>query len=173
MKKIAFFVCALLASLGAQAQSELYNKMSQVSGIESFYYTEEMMRHADWRSIDNPDINFSNSRLNWYSVKTLEYLSATKCRAIRKLRKAQEERLEKEQKDSWEESQGAQGIVRKKIPGSENKVLMQINKGDRKISVYKRGKRDYTLVYDGKDRYTLIRMQADIPAHQLNEMLIQ
>ena len=90
-----------------------------------------------------------------------------------KLRKAQEERLEEEQKDSWKESQSAQGIVRKKILGSDNKVLMQINKGDRKISVYKKGSRDYTLVYDNKDRYTLIRMQADIPQYQLKEIFIQ
>lgn len=171
MKKIAFFVCALVASLTAQAQSELYNKMSQVSGVESFYYTQDMIRNTDWKSIDNPDINLSS--LFWGRVNSLEYLSATKGRAIRKLRKAQEERLEEEQKDSWKESQSAQGIVRKKILGSDNKVLMQINKGDRKISVYKKGSRDYTLVYDNQDRYTLIRMQADIPQYQLKEIFIQ
>lgn len=171
MKKIAFFVCTLVASLTAQAQSELYNKMSQVSGVESFYYTQDMIRNTDWKSIDNPDINLSS--LFWGRVNSLEYLSATKGRAIRKLRKAQEERLEEEQKDSWKESQSAQGIVRKKILGSDNKVLMQINKGDRKISVYKKGSRDYTLVYDNKDRYTLIRMQADIPQYQLKEIFIQ
>ena len=156
MKKIAFFVCALVASLTAQAQSELYKKMSQVSGVESFYYTQDMIRN-----------------LFWGRVNSLEYLSATKGRAIRKLRKAQEERLEEEQKDSWVESRSAQGIVREKILGSDNKVLMQINKGDRKISVYKKGSRDYTLVYDNKDRYTLIRMQADIPQYQLKEIFIQ
>lgn len=171
MKKITLVVCALIASLTAQAQSELYKKMSQVSGIESFYYTQDLMRNANWKNIDNPDINLSS--LSWFCVKNLEYLSATKRRAIRKLRKAQEERLEEEQKDSWEESRNEKGVVRKKISGSENKVLMQINKGDRKISVYKRGKRDYTLVYDNKNRYTLIRMQADIPTHQLNGIFIQ
>ena len=86
MKKIAFFVCALVASLTAQAQSELYNKMSQVSGVESFYYTQDMIRNTDWKSIDNPDINLSS--LFWGRVNSLEYLSATKGRAIRKLRKA-------------------------------------------------------------------------------------
>lgn len=171
MKKIALIVCALVTSLTTQAQSELYKKMSQVSGIESFYYTQELMRNANWKNIDNPNINLSS--LNWFCVKNLEYLSATKRRAIRKLRKAQEERLEEEQKDSWVESRSAQGIVREKILGSENKVLMQINKDDRKISVYKRGKNDYTLIYDNKDRYTLIRMQADIPSHQLNGIFIQ
>ena len=50
---------------------------------------------------------------------------------------------------------------------------MQINKGDRNISVYKKGNRDYTLVYDNKDRYTLIRMQADIPQDLLNKIFIQ
>lgn len=171
MKKIAFFVCALVASLTAQAQSELYNKMSQISGVESFYYTQELMRDPNWKKIDNPDINLSS--LPWTGVYTIEYLSATKSKAIRKLRKAQEERLEEEQKDSWKESQSAQGIVREKILGSDNKVLMQINKGDRKISVYKKGSRDYTLVYDNKDRYTLIRMQADIPQDRLNKIFIQ
>lgn len=171
MKKIAFFVCTLVASLTAQAQSELYNKMSQVSGIESFYYTQELMRDPNWKNIDNPDINLSS--LPWTGVYTIEYLSATKGRAIRKLRKAQEERLEEEQKESWKESQSAQGIFREKILGSDNKVLMQINKGDRKISVYKKGSRDYTLVYDNKDRYTLIRMQANIPQDRLNKIFIQ
>lgn len=171
MKKIAFFVCTLIASLTAQAQSELYNKMSQVSGVESFYYTQELMRDPNWKNIDNPDINLSS--LPWTGVYTIEYLSATKGKAIRKLRKAQEERLEEEQKDSWKESQSTQGIVREKILGSDNKVLMQINKGDRKMSIYKKGNRDYTLVYDNKDRYTLIRMQADISQDRLNKIFIQ
>lgn len=171
MKKIALIVCALVTSLTIQAQSELYKKMSQVSGIESFYYTQELMRNPNWKNIDNPNINLSS--LNWFCVKNLEYLSATKRRAIRKLRKAQEKRQEEEQKDSWKEKQSALGVIREKIPGSDYKVLMQINKDDRKISVYKRGKNDYTLIYDNKDRYTLIRMQADIPSHQLNGIFIQ
>ena len=50
---------------------------------------------------------------------------------------------------------------------------MQINKGDRKMKIKKKGSRDYTLVYDNKDRYTLIRMQADIPQYQLKEIFIQ
>lgn len=171
MKKIALIVCALVASLTTQAQSELYKKMSQVSGIESFYYTQELMRNPNWKNIDNPDINLSS--LPWTGVYTIEYLSATKRRVIRKLRKAQEKRQEEEQKDSWKEKQSALGVIREKIPGSDYKVLMQINKGDRNISVYKKGNRDYTLVYDNKDRYTLIRMQAGIPQDLLNKIFIQ
>ena len=55
MKKIALIVCALVASLTTQAQSELYKKMSQVSGIESFYYTQELMRDPNWKNINNPE----------------------------------------------------------------------------------------------------------------------
>ena len=81
MKKLLLFICLLATTATSQAQSILYNKTSQKSGIESFYYSQDMMRREEQKNIQNEDANLSV--LDWRRIKSLEYLSATKRRAVR------------------------------------------------------------------------------------------
>lgn len=155
MKKIAFFVCALVASLTAQAQSEVYKKMSQVSGVVSFYYSKDQIESANLEDINNPDVNLSN--LNMYRIQSLEYLSATKRRAIRKLRKAQDESIKNNSNGN----------------ASEPQIIMQVNKNDRKQTIYQKNKNSYLLITDNKDRYTVIRMVANVPSFYMDQMLVK
>lgn len=154
MKKIAFFVCALVASLTAQAQSEVYKKMSQVSGVVSFYYSKDQIESANLEDIDNPDVNLSN--LNMYRIQNLEYLSTTKRRAIRKLRKAQEESIKNNNGNA-----------------SESQIIMQVNKNDRNLTIYQKNKNSYLLISDNKDRYTVIRMVANVPSFYIDKILVK
>ena len=45
MKKLLLFICLLATTITSQAQSALYNKTSQKSGIESFYYSQDTIIH--------------------------------------------------------------------------------------------------------------------------------
>lgn len=155
MKKIFLLAGLLIASLTAKAQSALYQEMSQVSGVESFYYSKDLMGSVNLKNIENPDVNLTN--LNVYSIQNLEYLSATKRKAIRKLRKAQEESMKNNGNSN----------------ASEPKIIMQVNKDDRKLAIYKKDKNSYMLINDNKDRYTVIRMVADIPSFYLDKILVK
>lgn len=155
MKKIFLLASLLIASLTAKAQSALYQEMSQVSGVESFYYSKDLMGSVNLKNIENPDVNLTN--LNVYSIQNLEYLSATKRKAIRKLRKAQEESMKNNGNSN----------------ASEPKIIMQVNKDDRKLAIYKKDKNSYMLINDNKDRYTVIRMVADIPSFYLDKILVK
>lgn len=155
MKKIFLLAGLLIASLTVKAQSALYQEMSQVSGVESFYYSKDLMGSVNLKDIENPDVNLTN--LNVYHIQNLEYLSATKRRAIRKLRKAQEESMKKNGNSN----------------ASEQKIIMQINKDDRKLAIYKKDNNSYMLINDNKDRYTVIRMVADIPSFYLDKILVK
>lgn len=155
MKKIFLLAGLLIASLTAKAQSALYQEMSQVSGVESFYYSKDLMGSVNLENIENPDVNLTN--LNVYSIQNLEYLSATKRKAIRKLRKAQEESMKNNGNSN----------------ASEPKIIMQVNKDDRKLAIYKKDKNSYMLINDNKDRYTVIRMVADIPSFYLDKILVK
>lgn len=154
MKKIFLLAGLLIASLTVKAQSALYQEMSQVSGVESFYYSKDLMHSADLKNIENPDINLSV--LNLYSIQNLEYLSATKRRAIRKLRKAQEESLKTNSSNA-----------------SEPKIIMQVNKDNRKLAIYKNDKNSYLVVTENKDRYTVLRMVADFAPFYLDKILVK
>lgn len=155
MKKIAFFVCALITSLSAQAQSEVYKKMFQVSGVVSFYYSKDQIESAKLEDIDNPDVNLTN--LNMYRIQSLEYLSATKRRAIRKLRKAQDESIKNNSNGN----------------ASEPQIIMQVNKNDRNQTIYQKNKNSYLLITDNKDRYTVIRMVANVPSFYMDQILVK
>lgn len=155
MKKIFLLAGLLIASLTVKAQSALYQEMSQVSGVESFYYSKDLMGSVNLKDIENPDINLTN--LNVYHIQNLEYLSATKRRAIRKLRKAQEESMKNNGNGN----------------ASEAKIIMQVNKNDRKLAIYKKDNNSYMLINDNKDRYTVIRMVADIPSFYLDKILVK
>lgn len=155
MKKIFLLAGLLIASLTAKAQSALYQEMSQVSGVESFYYSKDLMGSVNLKDIENPDINLTN--LNVYHIQNLEYLSATKRRAVRKLRKAQEESMKNNGNGN----------------ASEAKIIMQVNKNDRKLAIYKKDNNSYMLINDNKDRYTVIRMVADIPSFYLDKILVK
>lgn len=154
MKKIAFFVFALVTSLTAQAQSGVYKKMFQASGVVSFYYSKDQIESANLEDIDNPDVNLSN--LNMYRIQNLEYLSTTKRRAIRKLRKAQEESIKNNNGNA-----------------SESQIIMQVNKNDRKLTIYQKNKNSYLLIADNKDRYTVIRMVANVPSFYIDKILVK
>lgn len=155
MKKIFLLAGLLIASLTVKAQSALYQEMSQVSGVESFYYSKDLMGSVNLKDIENPDINLTN--LNVYHIQNLEYLSATKRRAIRKLRKAQEESMKNNGNGN----------------ASEAKIIMQVNKNDRKLAIYKKDNNSYMLINDNKDRYTVIRMVADMPSFYLDKILVK
>lgn len=155
MKKFLFLAGLLIASLTAKAQSALYQEMSQVSGVESFYYSKDLMHSADLKNIENPDVNLS--ALNLYSIQNLEYLSATKRRAIRKLRKAQEESMKNNGNSN----------------ASKPKIIMQINKDKRKLAIYKNDKNSYLVITENKDRYTVIRMVADFASYYLDKILVK
>lgn len=155
MKKIFLLAGLLIASLTVKAQSALYQEMSQVSGVESFYYSKDLMGSVNLKDIENPDINLTN--LNVYHIQNLEYLSATKRRAIRKLRKAQEESMKNNGNGN----------------ASEAKIIMQVNKNDRKLAIYKKDNNSYMLINDNKDRYTVIRIVADIPSFYLDKILVK
>lgn len=155
MKKIFLLAGLLIASLTVKAQSALYQEMSQVSGVESFYYSKDLMGSVNLKDIENPDINLTN--LNVYHIQNLEYLSATKRRAIRNLRKAQEESMKNNGNGN----------------ASEAKIIMQVNKNDRKLAIYKKDNNSYMLINDNKDRYTVIRMVADMPSFYLDKILVK
>lgn len=155
MKKIAFFVCVLITSLSAQAQSEVYKKMFQVSGVVSFYSSKDQIESAKLEDIDNPDVNLTN--LNMYRIQSLEYLSATKRRAIRKLRKAQDESIKNNSNGN----------------ASEPQIIMQVNKNDRNQTIYQKNKNSYLLITDNKDRYTVIRMVANVPSFYMDQILVK
>lgn len=155
MKKIFLLAGLLIASLTVKAQSALYQEMSQVSGVESFYYSKDLMGSVNLKDIENPDINLTN--LNVYHIQNLEYLSATKRRAVRKLRKAQEESMKNNGNGN----------------ASEAKIIMQVNKNDRKLAIYKKDNNSYMLINDNKDRYTVIRMVADMPSFYLDKILVK
>ena len=131
MKKLLLFICLLATTITSQAQSVLYNKTSQKSGIESFYYSAEL------KNIQNEDANLSV--LDWRRIKSLEYLSATKRRAVRSLKK-----------------EGKKNI------GKDSKVLMQINKKDHNLSIYKTARSSYLLINEAPKRYTIISLEGDI-----------
>ncbi len=137
MKKLLLFICLLATTATSQAQSILYNKTSQKSGIESFYYSQDMMRSAELKNIQNEDANLSV--LDWRRIKSLEYLSATKRRAVRSLKK-----------------EGKKNI------GKDSKVLMQINKKDHNLSIYKTARSSYLLINEAPKRYTIISLEGDI-----------
>lgn len=137
MKKLLLFICLLATTITSQAQSVLYNKTSQKSGIESFYYSQDMMRSAELKNIQNEDANLSV--LDWRRIKSLEYLSATKRRAVRSLKK-----------------EGKKNI------GKDSKVLMQINKKDHNLSIYKTARSSYLLINEAPKRYTIISLEGDI-----------
>lgn len=146
MKKLLLIsICLLTATTSIQAQSDFYKKMSDISGVESFYYTKDMLTHTDLSKIPNEDANLSD--INRGCINQLEYLSATKRKAIRKLKK-----------------QEGTGIPK------DSRIIMQINQKDKKLTIYQTGNSAYTLVNDRPKRYTFIALKGYINPFSLSNI---
>lgn len=123
-----------------QAQTELYKKMSQTKSIESFYYTRNMLNESSFSDFDDASFNFMNLDRN--KIQNIEYLSSTKRRAIRKLKKAYSFEL-------WAQNEAE----------NNTKTLLQLNLLKQKISIFRLQDFSYRIVLDNKKRFTIMHIQ--------------
>lgn len=123
-----------------QAQTELYKKMSQTKSIESFYYTRNMLNESSFSDFDDASFNFMNLDRN--KIQNIEYLSSTKRRAIRKLKKAYSFEL-------WAQNEAE----------NNTKMLLQLNLLKQKISIFQLQDFSYRIVLDNKKRFTIMHIQ--------------
>lgn len=130
----------LLFSAALQAQTELYKKMSQTKSIESFYYTRNMLNESSFNDFDDASFNFMNLDRN--KIQNIEYLSSTKRRAIRKLKKAYSFEL-------WAQNEAE----------NNTKMLLQLNLLKQKISIFQLQDFSYRIVLDNKKRFTIMHIQ--------------
>lgn len=146
MKKLLLIsICLLTATTGIQAQSDFYKKMSDISGVESFYYTKDMLIHTDLSKIQNEDANLSD--INSRCINQLEYLSTTKRKAIKKLKKQEDTGIPK-----------------------DSRIIMQINQKDKKLTIYQTENSAYILVNDRPKRYTFITLKGYINPFSLSKI---
>lgn len=146
MKKLFIIsICLLTATISIQAQSDFYKKMSDISGVESFYYTKDMLTHTDLGKIQNEDTNLTG--LNRRCIDQLEYLSATKRKAIRKLKKKEDNGIPK-----------------------DSRTIMQINNKDKKLTIYQTEESSYILINDQPKRYTFIALKGYIKPFSLSSI---
>lgn len=144
----------LLFSVALQAQTELYKEMSQTKGIESFYYTRNMLNESSFIDFDDASFNFMNLDRN--RIKNIEYLSSTKRRAIRKLKKAYSFEL-------W-----AQNEVEK-----NTKTLLQLNYLKQKISIFQLPDFSYRIVLDNNKRFTIMHIQGNFRDNDVMNLIKQ
>lgn len=144
----------LLFSVALQAQTELYKEMSQTKGIESFYYTRNMLNESSFSDFDDASFNFMNLDRN--RIKNIEYLSSTKRRAIRKLKKAYSFEL-------W-----AQNEVEK-----NTKTLLQLNYLKQKISIFQLPDFSYRIVLDNNKRFTIMHIQGNFRDNDVMNLIKQ
>lgn len=123
-----------------QAQTELYKKMSQTKSIESFYYTRNMLNESSFSDFDDASFNFMNLDRN--KIQNIEYLSSTKRRAIKKLKKAYSFEL-------WAQNEAE----------NNTKTLLQLNLLKQKISIFRLQDFSYRIVLDNKKRFTIMHIQ--------------
>lgn len=139
--KLTFIGGILLLFSGTlQAQTELYKKMSQTKSIESFYYTRNMLNESSFSDFDDASFNFMNLDRN--KIQNIEYLSSTKRRAIRKLKKAYSFEL-------WAQNEAE----------NNTKTLLQLNLLKQKISIFRLQDFSYRIVLDNKKRFTIMHIQ--------------
>lgn len=144
----------LLFSVALQAQTELYKEMSQTKDIESFYYTRNMLNESSFIDFDDASFNFMNLDRN--RIKNIEYLSSTKRRAIRKLKKAYSFEL-------W-----AQNEVEK-----NTKTLLQLNYLKQKISIFQLPDFSYRIVLDNNKRFTIMHIQGNFRDNDVMNLIKQ
>lgn len=153
--KFTFIGSILLLFSGAlQAQTELYKKMSQTKSIESFYYTRNMLNESSFSDFDDASFNFMNLDRN--RIRNIEYLSSTKRRAIRKLKKAYSFEL-------W-----AQNEVEK-----NTKTLLQLNYLKQKISIFQLPDFSYRIVLDNNKRFTIMHIQGNFRDNDVMNLIKQ